>query len=254
MAVLTVKQVTFGEGAPKICVPITGRTQEAILEQAARIRFLPCEVVEWRVDFFEEARRPSRIWDTLKKLREILDRQLLLFTFRTASEGGQLALDSYDYLWLNQKAAETGLPDLIDMEYGKNAERAASFVRFAHRRSLPVIMSCHDFEKTPSPEEMSACLQQMRETGADLVKLAVMPHSPADVLALLQVTGEITARPDFCPVITMSMGRQGLISRLAGETFGSCMTFGASGQTSAPGQPDVTDLAIALQILHKSAQ
>ena len=129
MASITIKNITFGEGMPKICVPIIASSREEILTAAQALRFAPCEVVEWRVDYYKDARRPSRILETLTQLRSILHRQLLLFTFRTASEGGQIALDPYDYLWLNQKVAESRLADLIDLEYTHNSERAASFFR-----------------------------------------------------------------------------------------------------------------------------
>lgn len=251
MAILTIKQVTFGAGIPKVCVPIIGRTREEIITAAKQVRFLPCDVVEWRVDYYNDAKRLSRILETLTELRQILDRQLLLFTFRTFAEGGQTALGSYDYLWLNQKVAETGLPDLIDLEFAQNTERAESFVRFAHRNSVHVILSCHDFEKTPSRDEMVSLLVEMQKTQTDLVKLAVMPKGLQDVLTLMDVTLEMTTHHTDCPVITMSMGEEGLVSRLSGGIFGSCMTFGAAGEISAPGQPDVTDLSIALQILHR---
>ncbi len=251
MSALTIKHITFGEGAPKICVPIVAPTKGEILAAADQARFLPCDVVEWRADCCEDAKRLSRILETLTELRRILDRKLLLFTFRSAKEGGETALGAYDYLWLNQKVAETGLPDLIDLEYADNAERAESFVRFAHRNGVHVILSCHNFEGTPPRDTMVQRMAAMQDTGADLVKMAVMAQSPQDVLALLDATLAMTTLRTATPVITMAMGRQGLISRFAGETFGSCMTFGSAGQISAPGQPDVTDLSIALQILHK---
>lgn len=247
---LTIKQTTFGEGIPKICVPITGTTEEEILTAAEEIRYLPCDVVEWRADYYGQVSQPAQAIDILGKLREILDKQLLLFTFRTAKEGGRTALSSYDYLELNQKAAESGLPDLIDIEYFSGSERVEAFVRFAHRNHCHVIVSSHDFEKTPSAAAMTSLLFAMQKTKADLVKLAVMPKNKQDVLALLEAT-EAASSSGSCPVITMSMGKDGLISRLAGETFGSVMTFGCYQAASAPGQPDALDLSIALQILHK---
>lgn len=249
MTSLTIKQVTFGEGIPKICVPITGSTREEILAAAEELRFIPCDVAEWRADYYEEVQQPALVMDLLAELRRILERKLLLFTFRTAKEGGQTALSPYDYLWLNQKAAESGLPDLIDMEYFSGSERVEAFVRFAHRNNCHVIVSSHDFEKTPPAAAMTSLLLSMQKTKADLVKLAVMPKNKQDILALLEATA--AASSGSCPVVTMSMGKDGLISRLAGEAFGSVMTFGCHQSVSAPGQPNALDLSIALQILHK---
>ncbi|MFZ0446775.1 MAG: type I 3-dehydroquinate dehydratase, partial [Bacillus sp. (in: firmicutes)] len=54
------------------------------------------------------------------------------------------------------------------------------------------------------------------------------------------------------PLITMSMGGTGVISRLAGEVFGSAFTFGAGKEASAPGQVPVAELRKILKILHKN--
>ena len=54
------------------------------------------------------------------------------------------------------------------------------------------------------------------------------------------------------PIITMSMGTMGIISRLAGESFGSSMTFGAAQTASAPGQMDVADLNDVLNAIHQA--
>jgi hypothetical protein len=76
----------------------------------------------------------------------------------------------------------------------------------------------------------------MQQAGADLPKLAVMPQSRADVLELLAATAEMTDHHPETPVITMSMGALGAVSRLCGEAFGSAMTFANPGTASAPGQ------------------
>ena len=54
------------------------------------------------------------------------------------------------------------------------------------------------------------------------------------------------------PLITMSMGPVGMISRLCGEVFGSALTFGSVGKASAPGQVNANDLAGVLKLIHES--
>ena len=88
----------------------------------------------------------------------------------------------------------------------------------------------------------------MAKWGADICKIAVMPQSPQDVLTLLQATYDVSQIIDR-PVITMSMGKTGVVSRLAGSTFGSAVTFGAAQKTSAPGQIDANELRKILAIL-----
>jgi len=81
----------------------------------------------------------------------------------------------------------------------------------------------------------------MRERGASIAKVAVMPRSEEDVLRLLDVT--IGARREFpdLPLCTMSMGRLGSITRVAGFLYGSDMAFAVGKEASAPGQIPIED-------------
>ena len=77
---------------------------------------------------------------------------------------------------------------------------------------------------------------KMQQVGADLPKVAVMPHDSTDVLTLLDATIETKNKYFATPIITISMGNLGVASRLCGEVFGSAMTFASAGDSSAPGQ------------------
>ena len=104
------RSVVLGEGMPKICVPITGRTLEEIVDQASNAASVFPDFVEWRVDYFEEIHpleaSPSggelpvntvssvfpAVDRALKKMADVLNGLPILFTVRTASEGGRIAL------------------------------------------------------------------------------------------------------------------------------------------------------------------
>ena len=96
---------------------------------------------------------------------------------------------------------------------------------------------------------MEQILGFMEEVGADLRKLAVMPSCAEDVLNLLYATVSAN-RTGNQPVITMSMSGLGAVSRVAGQVFGSCVTFGTVGKASAPGQLELTELRNFLYQLH----
>ena len=119
-----------------------------------------------------------------------------------------------------------------------------------HAAGLPVVGSNHDFFKTPDKENLISRLQKMQDMGADIPKIAVMPQSVADVITLQAATEEFSNKLADRPIITMSMGPKGVITRLSGELYGSSMTFGAVGQVSAPGQIPVEKLQTAMSILH----
>ena len=135
-----------------------------------------------------------------------------------------------------KRRSEQSKIDLVDVELFTGEKYVKELVEKAEANGVYVIMSNHDFEKTPSKEEIITRLCKMQELGAHIPKIAVMPNSVEDVITLLEATN--TMKTDYAdrPIITMSMGGTGLISRLAGESFGSSATFGAGNQVSAPGQ------------------
>ena len=249
---IMIRGVAIGEGIPKICVPIVGKTREEIIKAAEEIRTLPVDVVEWRADWYEEVFEANVVLDVLQELRRILGEFPLLFTFRTKKEGGEKEIDEKNYRILNQLVVESGLADLIDVEVFSGDEVVNDLVRTAHENGVKVIGSNHDFEKTPSKEEIIRRLQKMQELDVDLPKIAVMPRKKEDVLTLLAATEEMNRKYADRPIITMSMAGDGVISRLCGEVFGSALTFGAAGQASAPGQIGVKELRQILTILHES--
>ena len=116
MIPVVVRKVKIGEGIPKICVPIVGRTETEILGQARLIRNLPADIVEWRADWYQEVFDWEKMRRVLSQLRTILDDIPILFTFRTSMEGGEMEIGDQEYLQLNQKVAETEFVDLIDVE------------------------------------------------------------------------------------------------------------------------------------------
>ena len=89
MKTVQVRNITIGEGRPKICVPIVGQTKEDILLEAGTFARIPVDVVEWRVDWFEDVFDTDKVLDVAKNLQTVLKDTPILFTFRTAKEGGE---------------------------------------------------------------------------------------------------------------------------------------------------------------------
>lgn len=239
----------IGEGTPKICVPIVETTAEKILEEAMAIKEIEADLVEWRADWFDDVFEMDKVNQVLTKMKEILSDRPILFTFRTKKEGGEKEISISDYVRLNQAVAREKLADLIDVEAFIGKEAVKDLILFIHECGGKVLASNHDFEKTPEKKEIIRRLCMMQEFGADIVKIAVMPRNERDVLNLLDATLEMKEKYSDRPVVTMSMGKYGAISRLSGELFGSAITFGARKKASAPGQISVCDLKRELQIL-----
>jgi 3-dehydroquinate dehydratase-1 len=247
---ITVRGVTLGEGAPKICVPMVGTSLPQLIEEAHFLKTLDLDIVEWRVDFFEQVEQIETVVEALKEIRSILTEKPLVFTFRTAQEGGEKEVSTAFYLALNKTILETGLVDIVDVELFNEENDIKAFVNAAHGQNVYVIVSNHDFDKTPAKEEIVSRLRKAQELGGDLPKIAVMPTNTADVLTLLDATNTMNEQYADRPFITMSMAGKGVISRIAGEVFGSALTFGAAKKASAPGQIDVQELRSVINLLH----
>lgn len=244
---VTVGNVTLGEGRPKIIVPLVGKTADSILEAAEQARDLDCDLIEWRIDFYEEVATPQKVAALSHQVKQAVQKPLLV-TFRTKKEGGELELPDDQYFAIYKEVLTQGAADLLDLELFMPAEEVASTIELAHENGVKVVMCNHDFDATPSQEEIVRRLSLMEEKGADICKIAVMPQSNKDVLTLLAATAEMKEKATR-PLITMSMGALGMVSRVSGEAFGSAATFGAAKQASAPGQVPVSVLREILATL-----
>lgn len=236
MTAVKVRNIELGQGRPKIAVPLTGKTQNELCEQAKNITTENGDLVEWRLDNFADVLDESLVSKTAQSLRGILGGIPLLATFRTEYEGGQMALKNSDDYFMIYKNIITGhMADLIDVELFRTEENVKKLVSLGHENEVAVVMSNHEFTQTPTEKEILQRLKMMQEFGADIAKIAVMPRSVEDVLTLLQATFHAKQKLQI-PLITMSMGNLGKISRVTGELFGSCLSFGTVGTESAPGQ------------------
>ncbi|MGM0122817.1 3-dehydroquinate dehydratase, type I [Enterococcus sp. AZ194] len=248
MKTVKVADVVIGEGLPKIIVPLVERQETAILKEAEKLAQLDCDIIEWRIDFFEEVTDGKKVAELSKKLSACLNKPLLI-TFRTKKEGGELELPDAQYFAIYEEVVASGKADLIDVELFMPAEESAQLMKKAQNKGVKIVMCNHDFHATPEQTEIVSRLRMMQEKGADICKIAVMPQTPADVLTLLAATEEMKRDYADRPLITMSMGALGMVSRVSGETFGSAATFGAAGQASAPGQVPVGELRTILDVL-----
>lgn len=248
--VIDVRGLKIGSGTPKICVPIVGKTSSEIMDAARALSEVKHDLVEWRVDWFEKSTSSIDLLSVLTGLRNILEDTPLLFTFRTSAEGGETEIDKETYFKVNLNAIETGLIDLIDVELFMGEDLATQIIDAAHSRNIKVVISNHDFERTPAKKEIITRLQRMQNLGADICKIAVMPLDKNDVLTLLNATEEMNDTYASVPIVTMSMGKLGVLSRICGEFFGSAITFGTAGNESAPGQIPANELSILINKMH----
>ncbi|MCL2849793.1 MAG: type I 3-dehydroquinate dehydratase, partial [Micrococcales bacterium] len=210
--------VQVGVGPPVLVVPLVATSIDDLAAQASAARDVG-DVLEWRIDHMSDT-STDHVLDAGHALAEAAGTTPVLATYRTVAEGGadrRTGLREYTVRYQALLAAH--LAAAIDVETALDVPDVIAAARDA---STIIVGSSHDNAGTPPVEQIVARLAASAE-HADICKAAVTAHTPDDVLALLTATREASRRLAQ-PVITMAMGPVGVITRLAGETFGSAAT------------------------------
>ena len=272
---LTLRGRTLGGDRPLICSPLVGRTRERLLSETANVRAKSPDVIEWRVDYFEAIADASAVLDTGRAMRAIVGDTPILFTRRSIREGGEairdlvgdtpviftrrsvreggesIAIGDEEVVRLYEAVAASKLVDLIDFEMGNDADHIR-LVRAATRASATaLVLSYHNFGYTPGADFLVQRFLEAERLGADVAKVAVMPRDRADVLTLLSATAQAESKSRI-PLISMSMGPLGAVTRMIGGVFGSSLSFAIGEGASAPGQIPIADLKALYDIIARA--
>ncbi len=188
------------------------------------------DAVEFRADGFYrgDARELESILDRIKSAGLPV---ILTFRNRGIDEAQRLSMIS------------SLLPgaDAVDIEL--HSDITDEVAGLGREHSKKVIISEHDFEKTPPMKQLEIIFGACLEKGADIAKISVMPVSPADAAALMCFCLTASARH---PVICVSMGKTGRFTRFYAPFFGSCLSYGCISRPAAPGMAGVRELKAEL--------
>lgn len=241
--------VTLGERAAIIAPLTSGADLEAL---PAILEGQPVDMLEWRVDLYE----PFAQAPTPQARREELRQGLVLVagkstvpvlaTIRTTDEGGRVSLRGIEYAALLGELARYA--DAVDVQIAvpTHGSHLAELIDQVHEHGAKVVASHHNFESTPSSEELAAVFSQMAQYGADVLKIACRAHNATDTQSIIEAARQ--ARDTYQrPTIAIGMGEYGTITRTGGMSIGNAATFGVLTTSSAPGQLHVAQLKAALE-------
>ena len=241
-----------GDGPPLLCSPLMGKSPARLLREAAAVLAKSPDVIEWRADYFERIADTATVVETGLALRALLDDVPLIFTHRSAREGGQPTdLDDRGVVRLYEAIGASGIADFLDFEMDNDRGYVRKVVETAHHQDVRVILSYHSFARTPASKTLVKRFLDAQRLKADVAKVAVMPKDLRDVLTLLSATAEAHAKARI-PLISMSMGPLGAVTRMVGGLFGSSLTFAVGEGSSAPGQMPIADLRNIQRIIKRS--
>ena len=196
------------------------------------------DLIELRVDMFSSLSE-DYVKSVFLQVKKKFSKSVLC-TIRLVPEGGRKAISEDKRYALFEAIAP--LADMIDIEI--QSKVLGDVVRLAHSLKKPVIASYHDLKKTPKEVFFSKMLTQAHKVSADIIKLACKADTMDDVARLLRFT--MDHKRDN--LITISLGKQGRISRIVNPLFGSLITYGYIGKPKADGQMHVQQLAQQLKL------
>lgn len=218
---------------PSICAAVIAPTIDEFLEALDNVG--SSDIIELRADGLEDK---SEITKLLKQAKSITNLPIIL-TVRMKDEGGSFSGTEEERVECIKEGIE--LADFVDIELRMDKQKRDEITALAKSNGVKVILSYHDFEKTPEEDEIKSVLSEEEAAGADIAKLAVKANFSGDVIRLLNVTQDMTEKLKI-PLCTISMGKAGTIARIAAPIFGSALTYGYVTKETAPGQLSVGEL------------
>ena len=250
---ITLNGKPLGSGRfPTICTPLVGRTHDQVLAELALVLPKQPDLLEWRVDFFAAIGDTAAVIALAHAIRAAAQGIPVLFTRRSTKEGGEpIPLNEEQVVSLIAAVCASGSVDLVDFEMNNDPAHIAQVRSAAHANQVALLLSFHNFQSTPTQEILCQRFAQAQQLGADVAKIAVMPQRLEDVLAVLSATLASSQTLDI-PLVSMSMGGYGSLTRLFGWAFGSAMSFAVGAAASAPGQVPIEDMNSVMAILQKS--
>ena len=247
---VTVGETVIGGPDPLICIPLVAADRNELITQAAALLALSPDIVEWRVDGYQGVEDIENSLASLDALRATIGDVPLIFTCRSEAEGGLQPLSREIRLAVIEAAIRSRRIDIVDAEMVNDGAFIDAVRRATAEHGVKLILSYHDFKQTPEEDVIVGKLVQAQTAGADIAKVAVMPTGIADVLTLLRATLKARTEVLTIPIVSMSMAREGVVSRIAGGLFGSAITFAAGQTSSAPGQIPIGDIRQAMSLLY----
>jgi 3-dehydroquinate dehydratase-1 len=212
----------------KTCASIAEKSPLKI-KQVLKIALKKSDYVEVRFDFLKIEQIPKAL-EIIKK-----DLNKIVCTLRPKTEGGKFSGNEKERIAILKLIAEYN-PFLLDVEFN-TLKRNSSLVKYLKSTKTKLLVSWHDFKKTPSSAELKKKINQMSKFSSN-VKIVSTAKSTDDSTRML----ELYSKKGKNNLISFAMGDFGRISRILCLYLGSPYTYVSLGKAVAPGQFSVDEV------------
>lgn len=212
-----------GETLEKVCIPIVETTVKKALRAIQEANRM-ADLIEIRVDYLQKP-----------ELGLLLDgrQKPFIVTNRREKEGGRYKGDERKRLSILKEAIDLGA-EYVDMEMRSDRSLLQNLIE--NKNGTKIILSFHDFKRTPSPKELKGLFDRMIRWGTDVIKVVTFAQSWEDNLRVLSLIPYVRGKKQ--KIVTFCMGEKGKMSRIFSPLMGAAWTYASSNKNcaSAPGQ------------------
>jgi 3-dehydroquinate dehydratase-1 len=212
----------------KTCISIAETTPKK-LKHTLKIALRKSDYVEIRFDFLKAEQIPQVLENVKKDLKKIV------CTLRPKTEGGQFNENERERISILKLIAEYN-PFLLDVEFN-TMKKEKSLVKYLKMTKTNLLISGHDFKKTPNLTELKKKLNQMSKYSSN-VKIVTTAKTTDDSTRVLQLYN----KKGKTNLIAFAMGDSGRISRILSLYLGSPYAYVSLGKPIAPGQFSVDEV------------
>jgi 3-dehydroquinate dehydratase I len=212
----------------KTCVSI-GASSPAKLKSDLIKALKKSDYAELRLDFLE----PSQIPNCINSIKNHLQR--CICTLRPKSEGGKFSGTERERISILKLVAEFD-PYLLDIEY--NTLKNKELYRFLKTNKVNLLVSWHDFSKTPGKEFLKNMVKKMSKFSKN-IKIVTTAQAIDDTLRILALYRQ---KPTSTNLVAFAMGDYGRMSRILCTRLGSPFTYVSLGRPIAPGQFSIEEM------------
>jgi 3-dehydroquinate dehydratase-1 len=249
---ITARGHELGGKTPLVCIPLVGKDHDSIMAEAGNVPTIAPDVIELRIDWWDFIEDVEKSAAMIREVRKAVGDTPIILTCRGDWEGGYKKVSDKAKFAVYAAAVREELVDFVDMELKYGQQKIDEVKSQMAGKKVSLIVSFHNFQQTPSKDEMFSIMEREIKAGADVAKLAAMPKSEEDVLTVLAATLAVRRKYPNTPIISMSMGPLGAVTRIVGGLFGSDLTFAVGSQASAPGQIPVGELRKCFEVVHQN--
>lgn len=235
------RDVVLGSGRPALILPLVPRNLRELQEMTEEALNCRPDILEWRADYFEEVEDCERVKEALALLRKMAGNSAILVTPRHVEENGVRAIGPEKKKEILRCVIQSRLADMVDVELRYEADFHAELRQLCRENGIALMISYHDLEGTPGEEEIIRKLQQEMERGANVCKVSFVAQNYGDIWRLGHAIRKAKGEEIPIPVVSISAGSLGTLSRIGAEAFGSDGTFVSVGRTH---QIHIEDLRI----------